>query len=102
MLAQYPKEIEGSGTGGDAPTPPPSTWETAEYGGATGESNGIIQMMEIVKDDINKDIAKAAAEELAALEAFNALSLDITNAIGALRTTRTNLESTKGDDAQKR
>merc|ERR1719316_2154207 len=48
---------EGVGTGGVAPTPPPSTWgdgDAAGYGGATGESAGIIQMLEAIKDDINK------------------------------------------------
>ena len=31
----------------------------ARYGGATGESNGIIAIMELIKQDIEKDIAKA-------------------------------------------
>merc|ERR1719378_1456251 len=47
---------------GEAPPPPPTTWE-APYGGKTQESNGIVAIMEMIKEDIERDCAKAAAEE---------------------------------------
>ena len=43
---------------GEAPTPPPSTWDS-EYGGAKGESQGIVAIMTLIKEDIEKDMAKA-------------------------------------------
>merc|ERR550514_1267246 len=78
---------DAAGQGGAAPTPPPSTWgdgDSAGYGGATGESAGIIQMLEAIKDDINKDISKAAA--------YDKLSADITASIGALNTSKGELD----------
>merc|ERR1719215_2585832 len=42
--------------------PPPSTWE-GDYGGKTGESQGIIAIMEMVREDIIKDRADAKADE---------------------------------------
>ena len=39
---------------GDAPPPPPPTWEGG-YGGKTGESQGIVAIMEMVYEDIVKD-----------------------------------------------
>mmetsp|Transcript_31029 Transcript_31029/g.82647 ORF Transcript_31029/g.82647 Transcript_31029/m.82647 type:complete len:732 (-) Transcript_31029:75-2270(-) len=47
---------------GEAPPPPPPTFE-APYGGKTDESTGIIGMLEIIAEDIQKDSAKAKAEE---------------------------------------
>merc|ERR1719379_1310189 len=42
---------------GEAPTPPPSTWDS-EYGGSKGESQGITMILTLIKEDIQKDIAK--------------------------------------------
>ena len=39
---------------GEAPTPPPSTWGS-EYKGASGETGGIVALMEGIKADIEKD-----------------------------------------------
>jgi uncharacterized coiled-coil protein SlyX len=49
-------------TAGEAPPPPPPTWEGG-YGGKTGESTGILSIMEMVYQDILEDKAKAKAEE---------------------------------------
>merc|ERR1719235_1018036 len=54
---------------GQAPPPPPQTWD-APYGGATGESQGIIAILGMIEEDINKDREKAKKEEEAALEEF--------------------------------
>merc|ERR1719473_1384745 len=59
MLVQQP--ITNFGKAGEAPPPPPKTWE-APYGGATGESTGIIATLMLIHEDITKDIAKATAE----------------------------------------
>jgi DNA repair exonuclease SbcCD ATPase subunit len=47
---------------GEAPPPPPSMPE-GSYGGAKGEHQGIVAIMEMVRDDILKDQKKAKDEE---------------------------------------
>jgi len=47
---------------GEAPPPPPSTFD-APYGGKKGESTGIISILEMVYEDLKKDQAKAKEEE---------------------------------------
>merc|ERR1719201_1694754 len=42
-------------TAGAAPPPPPTTW-AEPYGGAKGETNGIQSIMQMILDDVNKDI----------------------------------------------
>lgn len=49
---------------GEAPPPPPATWE-GDYGGQKKESNGIIAILELIKTDVEKDQkdAKTAEDE---------------------------------------
>merc|ERR1719352_651803 len=54
---------------GQAPPPPPQTWD-APYGGKTGESAGIISILGMIEEDINKDREKAKKEEEKAMEEF--------------------------------
>merc|ERR1719326_1042279 len=60
---------------GEAPPPPPPTWEGG-YGGKTGESQGIVAIMEMVHEDIVKDRADAKADEDAAAEEFDDFKKD--------------------------
>merc|ERR1719440_2540896 len=57
MSAQQPKVEAGA-----APPPPPSTW-SEPYGGAKGENNGIQSIMQMVKEDVEKDIKTATEME---------------------------------------
>jgi len=61
--------VEGMEAGA-APPPPPATFGDA-YGGKTGESQGIIAIMEMVHDDIVKDRADAKADEDASQSEFD-------------------------------
>jgi len=70
---------------GAAPPPPPPTWE-APYGGATGESTGVIAILTMINEDILKDIAKADQEELGSLTLYTKTKL-------ALETEKIELES---------
>merc|ERR1719375_172354 len=66
VLAQrgaQPPEVKA----GEAPPPPPPTWD-APYGGAKGESTGIQAILGMILEDVEKDIAKADAEEKKAIE----------------------------------
>ena len=82
---------------GEAPTPPPTTFEGG-YGGAKGESNGIVAILELIKDDITKDISKATTDEETAVKAYDALVADIDASIGSLQSTKSDLEGTMADD----
>jgi len=60
---------------GDAPPPPPTTWES-DYGGNQGESQGIVAIMEMVEADIKKDRADAKADEDSAQTEFDNFKKD--------------------------
>jgi len=59
----------------DAPAPPPDTWE-GDYGGKTGESQGIIAIMDMVHEDIVKDRNDANADEDASQTEFEDFETD--------------------------
>jgi hypothetical protein len=80
---------------GEAPPPPPSTWE-APYGGKTGESQGIVAILEMIHEDILKDQAKGKADEDKAEETFQAFKTNSEQQISTLEGANTDLEDTKG------
>jgi len=49
-------------TAGEAPPPPPSTWETP-YSGKQQETGSVVQILTVIKEDIEKDMTKAKAED---------------------------------------
>jgi hypothetical protein len=82
---------------GEAPTPPPTTFE-GDYGGAKGENKGIVAILELIADDIKKDISKATSEEEASVKAYDALVADVDASISSLESTKSDLEGTMADD----
>merc|ERR1719247_1904078 len=86
---------------GEAPTPPPSTWDS-EYGGAKGESTGIIAIMTLIKQDIEKDMEKATKQEEEAVASYDKLVEDINGAIGAKEQTKADLEGSIAADEESR
>lgn len=94
MLAQQP--VVGPIVAGEAPPPPPTTWE-APYGGKTGEATGILSVLQMVKEDIEKDIAKATADEGAAIEEYGELKSDLEKEMEDLALEIGTLKSTKAD-----
>lgn len=56
------KDAPGTAPAGQAPLPPPSTWDSP-YGGKMPESNSIVAILETIEEDIRKDAQKAKAEE---------------------------------------
>ena len=84
---------------GEAPTPPPSTWEGG-YSGSQGESQGITAILTMIKEDIQKDIAKAEAEEAAAVTAFEKFEADTQASVAKLEGTKSDLESTIAADEE--
>jgi len=70
---------------GTAPPPPPATWDAgAEYGGAKGEQTGVVSIMEMVKEDVEKDISGAVAEEEEAVKDFEKQKADLEDEIKAI------------------
>merc|ERR1719152_534696 len=80
---------------GEAPPPPPSTWE-APYGGKTGESNGIVAILEMIHEDILKDKTKSKADEDKAEETFQSFKTNSETQIQALEDANSDLTDTKG------
>lgn len=80
---------------GEAPPPPPATWE-APYGGKTGESQGIVAILEMIHEDILKDQTKGKADEDKAEETFQAFKKNSEQQISTLEGANTDLEETKG------
>merc|ERR1719387_2823489 len=84
---------------GEAPTPPPSTWEGG-YSGSQGESQGITAILTMIKEDIQKDIAKAEAKEAAAVTAFEKFEADTAASVAKLSSTKSDLESSIAADEE--
>merc|ERR1719379_1888637 len=81
---------------GEAPPPPPTTWDSP-YGGKTGESNSIVAMLGMIAEDIEKDAAKAKAEEEKALADFKEFKAMSEENISDLNAEISDLEGLNGD-----
>merc|ERR1719203_2135653 len=95
MLAQQKKQP------GQAPIAPPATWDKPEYGGKTMEATGIISILKMIKEDIEKDIAKADADETEAIRIFDAAKSKLATERGELIMLLTQLRKTKGEKESK-
>jgi len=80
---------------GEAPPPPPPTWEGG-YGGKTGESMGIVALLDMCYEDIKKDQAKAKAEEDASQSDYDDFEKDSKAQMLALTTDISSKEGIKG------
>merc|ERR1719183_1600797 len=78
---------------GEAPPPPPPT----DFGGAkTGESQGIVAIMEMVYEDIVKDRNDAKADEDAAQQEFDDFKKDSEDHMNNLKADREDTEKELG------
>jgi hypothetical protein len=70
-LVQKGKQPVTDMAGGEAPPPPPPTWDAeASYAGKQGEGKGIIAIMDMVYEDIIKDLNDAKADEESSKKEF--------------------------------
>merc|ERR1719182_603898 len=81
---------------GEAPPPPPTTW-SEPYGGAKGENNGITSIMEMVMNDIAKDITTATTVEETAIADYNSFMSETKAQIEKIDSDVTDLEGEIGD-----
>jgi len=89
MLAQQPAISDFKSVAGEAPPPPPATWEKP-YGGKADEGAGIIAIMEMIHSDILADEADADAADAEAKALYDKTKLN-------LETERGELQSAIGD-----
>jgi hypothetical protein len=97
VLAQKARQPQV--TAGEAPPPPPPTWE-ADYGGKTGESQGIVAILEMVHADILKDIATAKAEEDASQKEFDTFKAESEKQMKTITSDKNEKEGVKGKKEQ--
>jgi hypothetical protein len=84
---------------GEAPIPPPATWE-GDYGGKTGESQGIVSILGMVHDDIEKDIAKGQSEEDASQKEFDTFKSESESKMEDLLEEKSKKEGIKGSKGE--
>lgn len=65
---------------GEAPAPPPSTWD-AGYGGESDEHDGVVGILTMIKKDVQKDISTAEKAEKESIDAHNEFSNETDNKI---------------------
>jgi len=93
--AKEPVEVAA----GQAPPPPPKTWSEPEYGGRTTESDGIIMILTMIKDDILKDKAASEEAEHKAAEVYAETSQALTKEKDALDGQIDEMKIAKGEKA---
>merc|ERR1719181_1318099 len=87
-----PADVEA----GKAPPPPPATFE-GDYGGKTGDAQGIVAIMEMIREDILADKAKAEHEEHEAQVAYDKMKQDSEEEVKALTKSIEEQEGVRGD-----
>jgi len=95
MLVQKHAKQPAVTVAGEAPPPPPPTWE-APYGGKTGENTGIIANLEMVKEDIEKDIHESKDAEAKAVAEYEAFKKESEDQIEALKKDMEDMAATVG------
>jgi len=97
VLVQRQPEVAAELKAGKAPPPPPATWD-APYGGKTQVSMGVIAALEVIEDDVQKDITTAKEAEKKAAAEFSAFSKETKNMISELQKAVTGLKDAQGDN----
>lgn len=80
---------------GEAPPPPPKTWEEP-YGGAK-ETKGIVSILKTIKEDIDKDCEDAEKAEDTAKTKFKEMKTESEKQVTTLEDANTDLEKTVGE-----
>jgi len=76
MLVQKKSRAPVVVAAGKAPPPPPTTWDSP-YAGKTAESTGVLAILSMIKEDIERDISNADAAEAKALASYTKLMEDL-------------------------
>merc|ERR1719298_1738 len=95
VFAQKAKQPVSGMEAGEAPPPPPATWEGG-YGGKTGESMGIVSMLDMIHEDIIKDQTTAKAEEDASQKEYDTFKKESEDQMKDLMDDKNAKDGTKG------
>jgi len=90
--------VQKSQAPGKAPEAPPSTWEDGSTYGGAGEQKGIVGILELVMDDMKKDIATSVADEKQAVTDFDKTKADLE---GEIKATDSTIDAYTKDKAAK-
>merc|ERR1711953_745701 len=96
MLVQRQPEVAEQLKAGEAPPPPPSTWDKP-YGGKTQVSMGVVAALEVIEDDVQKDISTAEAAEKKAKDKYDEFSKETNKIIKELSDAVSDLLEAQGD-----
>jgi DNA repair exonuclease SbcCD ATPase subunit len=96
-LAEVRRSRQPFTEGGEAPPPPPEV-VTEAYGGAKGETTGVLKLLQMIKESVEADIAKADKEEEESIASYNQFITDTDASIGTLEATKADLESSIATD----
>jgi FtsZ-binding cell division protein ZapB len=96
VFTQKSKQPVTGMAAGEAPPPPPATWEGG-YGGKTGETSGIVAILEMIHEDIEKDRHDAKADEDAAEEEYQAFKKDSEEKMADIKAHKEATEKKMGD-----
>jgi cell division septum initiation protein DivIVA len=94
MLVQHKQKLKQEP--GAAPPPPPQTFD-APYGGKTDESTSIIAILEMIAEDITKDISAAKAADDKAKAEYETFKSESESLIESLNNEVSELEGVQGD-----
>jgi len=94
LLQQKKQQPQFTSKAGEAPPPPPPTW-SEPYKGKQEPSEGVIAILELVEEDIKKDITKAEADEKEAQEKYDKLKEESEKQIKELKDAIDKLEEAK-------
>jgi len=97
FLQQQPQFVSKAG---DAPPPPPKTWDEP-YKGKQEQSQGIVEILELIEEDIKDDISNAEKAEKEAQDKYDKLKEESEKSINDLEEAVDKLnkdKATKEDD----
>merc|ERR1719247_3160563 len=96
LAAMYPKgliQTKAVRRSGEEPNPDNEPEKFAgDYGGKQSEGTGIVSMLEMIKEDIEKEMGKASEEEAAAQKEYENLKAESVESINALNKKKATLQ----------
>lgn len=85
----------------DADKAPETSWSDGEYGGRKGESGGIIAILEMLKEDVQKEMAEGRADDADAQEKYLKQNAAMQETLDAQEETKANTEKELADLEEK-
>jgi len=80
---------------------PETSWSGGDYGGRKSENTGIVAILGMIKEDVEKEMATAAKEEAEAKAAYIEERNAMQESLDALNQKKANLESQEAETASK-